>query len=416
MKSTNKKTLILLLGCATIFFEAFDVSVVNLSLVTISRSLEITITEAQWLQTVYLVSFGGFLLLGGRLCDNLGAKRVYLFGMFVFGACSLAAAISVNMPVILLARGGQGFGAAMAMPAAITVLTTTFDEAAERNRAMGIFGSFAAFGFGLGLACGGMITRYCNWHWIFGINVPVFVLILVAAYRWLPRSFVPEKQRMNILSSAWLCLSLLLACFSIHELPRLGWYGAAGICTAGLSVYAMLHFDLRSPNPFFKKSLVTRENSKALAASLLLGACFLSYVFLATNVLMRNFHLDSGDAGFILFPFSMVSALVSSYFLPKLFAKIGVRGTAILAMITVCIAAGLLAWAVHVNCLPLVLFSLLCMNSFAIAIGYPSLAILALNGVSPENRGSTAGLQSCLYTIGSSIGLSITCLCLQLSS
>lgn len=374
----------------------------------------LTITAGQWLQTIYLVSFGGFLLLGGRLCDYFGAKRVYLFGMFVFAVSSFFASLSNNIPGLLISCGGQGFGAAMAMTAAITLLTTHFVEDIERNRAMGIFGSFAAFGFGLGLACGGIITSYFNWHWIFGINVPVFILILITAYRYLPIEPLREKQGVNILSSCWLCFSLLLICFSIHELPRLAWFGLPCIITGTISFLAMIRYDQSTPKPFFKPGLVTHHSSKAQMASLLLGACFLSYLFLVTHILMKNFHLGSRDTGLILFPFSVVSALVSSHILPHLYKTIGVQKTAALSISIVFIAACLLVLAVYANYFPLMLVSLFCMNSFAIATCYPSLTILAVTGINPVDQGSAAGLQSCLYTIGSSIGLSLTGLCLQL--
>lgn len=410
----KREKIILVLACAAIFFEAFDVSVVNLSLTAICESLSLTITTGQWLQTVYLVAFGGFLLLGGRLCDYLGPKRVYLSGMFVFGACSLTAAASNQLPMLLLSRGGQGFGAAMAMPAAITLLTTHFEEGDARNRAIGAFGSFAAFGFGLGLACGGIITRYWNWHWIFGINVPVFILIVLTAYRHLPADPLRGRQGVKILSSAWLCLSLLLICFSIHELPRLGWYGVAGILGGGLSLLTMFRHDRGSAAPFFKNGLVTHQSSKAQLASLLLGACFLSYLFLVTRILMISFHLDSRDTGFILFPFSIASAAVSRFILPSLFKTFGVQRTAALSLSVVFVAGGLLVFAVYANSLFLALASLFCMNSFAIATSYPSLTILAVTGIDPADQGSAAGLQSFLYTVGSSIGLSITGLFLQL--
>lgn len=408
------KNTILFLACTAIFFEAFDVSILNLSLTAIASDLNLHIATGQWLQTVYLVSFGGFLLLGGRLSDQLGAKRVFLGGMSLFAIASLTAALTNDLELLLVSRAAQGTGAALAMPAAIALLSLHFPDAQERNRALGIFGSFAAFGFGLGLAIGGILIRYLNWHWIFGINIPVFALILFIAYRHLPTDRIEKRLPMNVLTACWLCISLLILCYTIHELPVLGWYGVGGILLGGLSFIGMLQYDKRSTNPFFKPGAVTRKTIKAQIASVLLGACFLSFLFLVTRTLLIDLRLDTRDAGFLLFPFSIISAFVSSYVLPRLFNKLGVSRSAALSLLFMALAFGFLFLAVYFHAMLFVLAALFCMNSFAIAIGYPALTILAVQGVAPAHQGSAAGLQSCLYSIGSSVGVSVTALFMQL--
>lgn len=405
--SSKKKTIILCLACCAIFFEAFDVSVVNLSLTTIAAGFHLSLADAQWIQTIYLVSFGSFLLLGGRLVDAYGHKRIYLAGMGIFGAASAFAFLSASLPPLLLIRGLQGFGAALAMPAGIAMLSAYFEEGKERNTAFGIFGSFAALGFAMGLALGGIITAYVDWHWIFSINVPAFILILFTGIL-IPNDAPAGVGMPAYTSSLWLIASLILLSYATHELPLLQWKGIAGIGIALVSIYALLRYDRKTKAPFFNENIFNPAALKAQLCSVLLGAGFLSFVFIATLALSQEFNLDSKTIGLVLFPFSIVSALVSKYLLPLLFARTGVANTTGIAFTMLFIGSALLLIALEFHCLPLLVIAIALVNSLGIAIAYPALTILSLTGVKKENQGTAAGMQSSLYTIGTSIGISIT--------
>ena len=179
--------MLLWLACSAIFFEAFDVSIVNLSLPLIASSLGLSLAAAQWVQTLYLLSFGGFLLLGGRLCDYAGSRLIFLAGMGLFGVASALGSASHHLWSLLPARAGQGIGAALAMPAGISLLSRYFPAGEQQQTAFGIFGAFAAVGFAGGLALGGMIASLFDWHWIFGINIPVIAIVLWGGGRFIPR-------------------------------------------------------------------------------------------------------------------------------------------------------------------------------------------------------------------------------------
>lgn len=405
-QNQNNKTLILILGCSAIFFEAFDVSIVNLSLQSIANGLKSELSTVQWIQTIYLITFGSFLLPGGRMCDYWGCKKVFIIGMTVFGIASISAAICESLFVLLIIRASQGFGAALAMPAAIAILSITFDEGRDRNKAFGIFGSFAAIGFALGLALGGIITTYFTWHWIFSMSSPVILIIVLTAIRFLPDTPLQNEKRFNILSSVLLVLSLILFCYGIHELPIVGFTSIFYISVGTIGMIAMLKYDRKNPNPFFIKSAFSRTSIKGQVSSFILGICFLSFVFISTLILSNIFGLSNKSIGFTLLPFSMLSAFVSKYILPKLFNKFGEKGVVAIAMISLLTGSLMLLLAVTANIFNLLLAALLLVNSFCIAIGYPAMTILALTGVAQENQGTGAGLQSSFYTIGSSIGLS----------
>src|ERR1700748_1840215 len=193
MKSpfTPGQRILLWLACSAIFFQAFDVSVVNLSLPLMASGLGVTLASAQWVQTLYLLSFGGFLLLGGRLCDYAGSRMVFLAGIGLFGGASALGYFGQHLWTLLPARAGQGIGAALAMPAGISLLSRHFRAGEQQQTAFGIFGAFAAVGFAGVLALGGMIATLLDWHWIFGINIPVIAVVLLAGGRFIPREKRP---------------------------------------------------------------------------------------------------------------------------------------------------------------------------------------------------------------------------------
>jgi MFS family permease len=411
---TRRQRIILWLACSAVFFEAFDVSIVNLALPVIAEDLHISIAAAQWVQTLYLLSFGGFLLLGGRLSDYAGSKRIFLCGMLLFCSASAMALFSHHVITLLIARAAQGIGAALAMPGGISLLGRHFDEGRPRQTAMGIFGAFAAIGFAGGLAAGGMIASFYDWHWIFGINVPIILPVLIAGYYLIPEEKINHAARVNPLTACWLTATLLLCCYSIHELTNLGWNALPLLTATGLSGWTLLRYDRKQTQPFFAGDIFSSPaNRRALGASLLLGISFLSFIFLCTLSLFGVMHWDIRAIGLLMFPYSIGSALVSRFLLPWLYARMKVAEVALLAM--VCLTAGLLLLLAGIQARQLIWFlaALFLVNSVCISIAYPSLTILSLTDVPSARQGIAAGLQSATYSMGSSIGLSLAGLCLQ---
>lgn len=412
-----QQRILLCLACSAIFFEAFDVSIVNLALPLMAADLHISLASAQWIQTVYLLSFGGCLLLGGRLCDYAGSKRIFLAGMTIFAVASLLAAISHQLPLLLLARSGQGFGAALAMPGGISLLSRHFKEEHQHRVAFGIFGAFAAIGFAGGLSLGGLVASIFNWRWIFGINPPIIAGVLITGVVFIPDEKLTARRSLPAGTALWLTLTLLLFSYAIHESGDLGWKTLPCLLVVIVSGILLLRFDQRQVSPFFEKGIYSSPTAiKGLIAFSLLGFSFLPFIAIATLALYEVMGWGVRSAGLLLFPFSIGSALVSAWILPQLFRKTGVANTGLLSLLCLVAGALLLGAGIYTHNLPWYLAALLLVNSFSIAIGYPALTILSLTGVAADKQGIAAGLQSAIYTIGSGIGLSVMGLCLQGSS
>jgi MFS family permease len=415
MKSpfTPRQRILLWLACSAIFFEAFDVSIVNLSLPLMSSGLGVPLASAQWVQTLYLLSFGGFLLLGGRLCDYAGSRIVFLAGIGLFGAASALGYFGQHLWALLPARAGQGIGAALAMPAGISLLSRYFPPGEQQQSAFGIFGAFAAVGFASGLALGGMIATLLEWHWIFGINIPILAIVFWAGWRYIP----DETERLgfapNGWTAAWLTLTLVLFSFAIHEAIGLGWLVLPCLGLAIGSALFLWHTDRRKSRPFFGSGVYPdREAYRGLCGFILLGAAFLPFVFTCTLSLYTVLHKSILATGLLLLPYSIGSALVSKFILPLLFRRFTVRQVGLLSMALLLAGVGLLMAGIASHWEGWWLAALLLTNSMAISIGYPAFTVLSLTGVPPERQGIAAGIQSTLNTVGSGLGVSLIGLCL----
>ena len=181
----------LVLVSMALFLDAVDVSIVNIALPNIQRDLQLTTTDLQWVQGVYVLTYAGLMLLGGRAADLLGRRRIFLLGATLFGLASLSGGLANSGWLLILARGIQGIGAALTVPSATSIITTTFAEGPERNKALGIFTGTGAAGFTCGLVLGGVLTNFISWHWVFFVSVPFVLLILL-----LTRIVAHESRRV----------------------------------------------------------------------------------------------------------------------------------------------------------------------------------------------------------------------------
>src|SRR5262249_32823846 len=177
------------------FMTIVDLTIVNVALPTIGRQLHFSESNLQWVVTAYGITFGGFLLLGGRAADLLGRRRILMVGMAVFTAASLAAGLAKTDVFLIAMRGVQGFGAAVVLPAALSIVMNIFPEGAERNKALGLWGGIGAAGATVGLITGGLLTRYVGWEYIFFLNVPVGAAALLLAPRIVPESRLAGARR-----------------------------------------------------------------------------------------------------------------------------------------------------------------------------------------------------------------------------
>ena len=405
-----------------IFFEALDVSVLNMAIPQMESFFHFGVNAIQWVQTVYVLFYAGLVLLGGRLADTIGKKKVFVTGACCFVLASLAAGFSLNFTWLLICRALQGTGVALAIPAAMAVITNTFTEPVERNRAFGIFGATAGIGFATGLATGGLISNYLGWQWVFFINVPVIGSAIILAMIYIPADEKPAvKPEHNLLSAILITGLMMLAAWLIHDLGNITHHYMQYGLWLLLFLAAGIFFIRRErvhPSPLvdlrlFRLHGVITGNIGAV----MLGSIFLSYIFMLTLYLQQDLHFTSSQAGLLLFPFSILSGIVSKFILPHLFRTMGVIKTGMLG--NVFMGAGILFFMASYFTDYSFLFILCaagCINSFGMAITFPCVTILAVQSVPEPQQGLASGINGTANALGGGLGLSLAGLIMQLAA
>jgi EmrB/QacA subfamily drug resistance transporter len=284
------------------FMTIVDLTIVNVSLPTIGRALHFSEVNLQWVVTAYAITFGGFLLLGGRAADLLGRRRILMLGLAVFTAASLGAGLARNDILLIAMRGLQGFGAAVVLPAALSIVMNMFTEGAERNKALGAWGAIGAFGATFGLITGGLLTRYAGWEYIFFLNVPVGAAALLLAPRIVPESRLRSaRRRFDPLGAVAVTGGLLLLVYAISNAPQAGWGSVRTVsllAVSGALLLAFLVVEARATAPLmplriFRLRMVAVSN----AVGLLLGGSFFAFIFIGTLYMQQVLHYSALQAG-----------------------------------------------------------------------------------------------------------------------
>ncbi|MFD0999693.1 MFS transporter [Ohtaekwangia kribbensis] len=417
----SRKKIILLVACTAVLFEALDIAIINLAMPLVRADFGLDNSTVQWLQTVYILSYGGFMIVGGKLADLAGRKKIFMIGAALFLTTSLGAALSFTFEQLMMFRLVQGIGAAFVMPSALSIITHTFEEGPARSKAIGIFSAFAAIGSGTGLSVGGIIATYSGWQGVFFINVPVIAITLCIGYIYIPADArVQQKNRADIFSAVILTLGIMLLSYFVHELMHFGDYPvmmtAMLLCIIA-AMYIFISRNQKRKDPLidfsiFRSALPLQGN----IASVFLGAFFTSYLFILSLVLQQNMQYDTATAGLLLLPFSILSVMVGKFLIPVLVRKMPVQQSSLLGMSTM-LLGGILLIVVLTTGYPLIilLLSVACVTGIGIAVTYTSLTVMAMHGIPQQHHGLASSVATTAYFFGGGLGLSILGPFLELS-
>lgn len=416
----TRKNLILILASVGTFVEALDIAIINLTIPAIQEQFGIGSDSVQWLQTLYVLFFGGFLIIGGKLSDQVGRKKIFLWGAALFMLTSLAAGLSTDFIMLAVFRALQGLGAALIMPAALSLVTNTFRETQERNRALGVFSSFAAIGSGSGLSIGGIISTYLSWHWVFLINVPILLVTLVLAVFYLPVDEKPAvRAKTDTVSGILLVLGLLSLTYGTHELMHIAQQPllVGGSLLLAVALLVIVFIRLRSvAEPLIDLQLF--RNTALVVSNLAfftLGAFFIGFLFLISLMLQKDMGHTAAAAGLMLVPFSILSALVAKFVLPQISKLLNPVRMGILGWSCMFLGAVFLFVSVYTgHPVWLVLLGAACISGIGMTFCFTSLSVLGIRGVDPACYGIASSLTSTSYFLGAGIGLSFMTLLSQL--
>jgi EmrB/QacA subfamily drug resistance transporter len=411
IEKVKHKGLALAILAAAQFMVVLDATIVNVALPAIQRALHFNgDAELQWVVTAYALAFGGFLLLGGRLADLFGRRKLFLAGVAVFALASLAAGLAQNPTQIIVFRAIQGLGGALLSPAALSLVLTIFKEGPERNKALGVWSMVAAGGGAVGLMLGGILTQYVDWRWNFFINVPIGVLVYIAALKRVPASLPQKRERVDYLGAITITGSLMSLVYGLAKAPNAGWGSATTLVPLGIAVALMATFiinELRVKHPLITLSIFKRRNvTGGTIIQLLMPAAMFGMFFYISIYLQQILGYSPTKTGAANLPFTLTIMVVAGV-LSKHAAKINAK--AVLTIAPLFVAAGLLFFAripVHAYYLTDVLPGVILMASGMAAV-FVMATMATTNGVSHKDSGLVSGLLNTGQQVGGAIGLAI---------
>jgi EmrB/QacA subfamily drug resistance transporter len=408
----DKRAALLLIVCLAQFMVILDVSVVNVALPEIRGGLGFSTTGLQWVVNAYTLTFAGFLMLGGRCADLLGRRRVFIAGTALFTLSSLACALADSRGLLIGARALQGFGGAVLSPATLSILTSSFKEGPERNRALGTWGAMGALGASSGALFGGILTQGLGWPAIFAINVPLGLFVIGYALRTIPASRPSEGTRhFDVAGAVLVTASLVTLTFAIVRTDTLGWgsSGVLGPLFAGILLgLAFLYVEARIAEVPLVPLGVFRTGQLRIANSvvILLYAAFFPVWFFLTLYMQQVLHYDAILTGVLFLPMTL-SIFTASTLAPRLVARFGPRRVITAGMGIATVGMGLLTGiAPHDGYIGAVL-----PGAFLAALGMgmslvPA-TIVAMQGLPPSQSGLGSGLLNTSRLMGGALGLAI---------
>jgi len=408
----DRRWLALTVLCLGVLMIVLDTTIVNVALPSIKTDLRFSETSLAWVVNAYMLTFGGFLLLGGRLGDLYGHRRLFLIGIVVFTATSLACGLATTQAFLVVARALQGIGGAIVTSVALSLIMDLFTEPADRAKAMGVYGFVCAGGGSLGAMLGGVLTSTLTWHWVFLVNLPIGAAVFALSLRLLPASRGAARARhLDLAGAVSVTASLMLAVYAVVNGNEAGWTSgrtlgllaaAAALLAAFLAIEARVRAPLMPLGLFRLRNLAT-----ANVVGVLWAAAMFAWFFLSALYLQLVLGYDPMQVGLAFLPANVIMAVFSLGLSAKLVMRFGIRlplaGGLLLA------TAGLLLFArapvggtFAVDVLPgMVLLGL------GAGIAFNPVLLAAMNDVAPSDSGLASGIVNTSFMMGGALGLAV---------
>jgi EmrB/QacA subfamily drug resistance transporter len=411
MSSDPHRWRILAVVATAFFMTILDVSIVNVALPSIGRDLDFSQENLQWVITAYAIAFGGFLLLGGRAADLLGRRRVFFVGVIIFTAASLVCGLAQSEGMLIASRAVQGFGGAIISPAALSIVMTSFEEGADRNKALGVWGALGGSGAAVGVLLGGILTDYLSWRWIFFVNVPVGAIVLLLTPRIVPESRREGGERhYDALGAVLVSAGLALLVYAISNAPNVGWGTARTILLIIAAVALLIAFlvnERRISDPLMPFHIFrVRTVAGANAVGFLLGAVIFANFFLLTLYVQDVLHYSPVKTG-LTFLATAGTAVISAGIAQALTTRFGAKPIIIIGL---ALLTGAMVWYSQIPVNGKFVSDLLpgyLMVGVGIAFAFVPVSIAALAGVVEREAGLASGLINTSQQIGGAIGTAV---------
>ena len=407
----RRKWFALALLATTQFVIILDAAIVNVAIPSIGRDLNFSEENLTWIPNAYALTFGGFLLLGGRMADLLGRRRLFMAGLVLFSVASLLGGLAQNEGQLIAARALQGLGAALLAPSALSMVTNMFAEGSERNKALGIWGAVSGSGGAAGVLLGGILTEYAGWEWVLWVNVPIGVIAAVLAPRLLDESRrESDLHHFDALGAISVTAGLSLLVFALVDTINAGWGSTQTLALLSIAVVLLVAFvfiELRSKDPLMPFGIFRlRTLSGANIVGLLVGAALFAMFFFLSRYMQEVLGYSALKAGLsylplalaIIFSAGAASVLVTKLgFKPVLLAGLGLISIGLLWFAQLPVDGRYLADLV----VPMVI------SAMGLGFAFVPITIAAVSGVSKDESGLASGLINTSQQVGGALGLAV---------
>jgi EmrB/QacA subfamily drug resistance transporter len=400
--------------CAGVLMVVLDASVVNVVLPVVQQDLHLSTADLAWVTNAYLIPYGGLLLLAGRLGDLLGRRRVFLIGLTVFTAASIACGLAANEAMLIAARFVQGVGGALASAVVLGIIVTMFTDAREQARAIGVYGFIAAAGGAIGVLAGGGIAQVLDWHWIFFINAPIGVATVMSVHRYVPADTGPRQSRHTDAPGAVLVTAaVMLAVYAIvGPASRDGVLASRTITLFAGALACLIAFVVREstataplmPLHLFRSRATTTGN---VATALVMGGMY-GASFLAVLYMQRSLGYGPMATGLAFLPLTVLIAVVSLRYSARLADRYGPRSVLMASILLIALGLALLARApLHGGAyLPDLLPAMLLLGA-GNGVAFPLLMTVAMSDTAPDDAGLASGLINTTSEVAAALGLAL---------
>ncbi|MGI0504622.1 DHA2 family efflux MFS transporter permease subunit [Burkholderia sp. ZZQ-2] len=408
----EKRWYALIVLCLGVLMIVLDSTIVNVALPSISTDLHFTETALVWVVNAYLLTFGGCLLLGGRLGDLYGQRRMFLAGLVVFTLASLACGLAQSQTMLIAARAVQGLGGAVVSAVSLSLIMNLFTEPGERARAMGVYGFVCAGGGSIGVLLGGLLTSSLSWHWIFLVNLPIGIAVYAMCVALLPRLRAPAgTARLDVAGAVTVTASLMLAVYGIVGGNETGWLSTQTVVLIGAAVALLALFiaiEARAAHPLMPLTLFAARNvALANVIGVLWAAAMFAWFFLSALYMQRVLGYGPLQVGLAFLPANLIMAAFSLGLSARIVMRFGIRGP---------IAAGLLIAACG-----LALFSRapvdggfawhvlpgMTLLGIGAGVAFNPMLLAAMSDVDPADSGLASGIVNTAFMMGGALGLAV---------
>jgi EmrB/QacA subfamily drug resistance transporter len=397
--------------CIAQFMVILDATIVNVALPSIQHGLHFTASSLQWIVNSYALVFGGFLLLGGRASDLLGRQRLFVAGLAVFTVASLINGIATSSGMLVGGRALQGLGAALVSPAALSIVTTTFAEGAERTKALGIWSAIAAGGGAVGLVLGGLLTETLSWRWVFFINLPIGIAAALLSLRYVANSRAENRpDTADVAGAVTVTSGLLVLVYAIVKAQDYGWTSAKTLGLGALAAVLLGSFvviELRSKAPLIRLGIFRLRSLTASNVAMLLVASGLFSMFYFAGIYLQEV-LNYGPlkAGLAFLPFTL-GIIVGAVASQQLIQRIGIRAVVFIGLALG--SAGLLYFTQLSTTSTYLadVFPAIAVMSIGMGMTFVPLTLLATTKVDADDAGLASGLFNTSQQIGGALGLAV---------